>query len=122
MEIQGLHINAAKRVRIFKDGIIVDDIKQDKFQQAKNTIVQNQGQEYSDNAAPNTAKKACTHLSRNILCSAATSQLMSMLVMSMSNQCLCWQNKNNFTGLQILEIYVYMNSQMQLSKEVTKKA
>ena len=122
MEIQGLHINPAKRVRIFKDGIIVDDIKQDKFQQAKNTIVQNQGQEYSDNAAPNTAKKAFTHLSRNILCSAATSQLMSMLVMSMSNQCLCWQNKNNFTGLQILEIYVYMNSQTQLSKEVTKKA
>ena len=73
-------INAAKRVGISKDGLIVDNMQQDKFQQAANLIAQNQEQGSYYNAGPSTQRKACTFSSTNVSQSTVTPHLMSKLV------------------------------------------
>ena len=72
-------VDAAKRVGISKDGLNVNDMQQDIFQQAANLIAQNQEQGSSDNAGPSTPKKVCTYLPTNISQSAATPCSMSKL-------------------------------------------
>ena len=50
-------INAAKRVGISKEGLNVNNMQQDKFQQAANGMAQNQKQWSSGSLAPSTPKK-----------------------------------------------------------------
>lgn len=72
-------INAAKRVGISKDGLNVNDMQQDKFQQAADLIAQNQEQGSSENPGPGTPKKVCTRSSTHASLTAATPRSISKL-------------------------------------------